>query len=81
MDMIKAGTTEWWGNLVSYLLLSVILGILGIDRFFKGEILWGILKLISGGGCGIWYLVDICVYAYRLGKTGQWTKSQPDGSS
>ena len=79
--MIKVGSTEWWGNLLTYLLLSVGLGILGIDRFFKGEILWGILKLIFAGGFGIWYLVDICVFAYRFGTTGQWTKSQVSSAS
>ena len=75
--MIKVGTPEWWGNLVTYLLLSVTLGIFGIDRFFKGEAGWGALKLISAGGFGVWYLVDICIFAYRFGKTGQWTKEQP----
>ena len=72
--MVKAGTPEWWGNLVTYLVLSVSMGVLGIDRFFKGEAGWGVLKLITGGGLGIWYLVDIAMYAYRFGKTGQWTK-------
>jgi len=55
---------------------SDALGILGIDRFYKGEVLWGILKLISGGGFFIWYIVDICLHAYRLGTTGQWTKGE-----
>jgi TM2 domain-containing membrane protein YozV len=72
--MINTGTGEWWGNLVTYLLLSIGLGLLGIDRFYKGEVGWGILKLISGGGFGIWYLVDVILHAYRLGRTGQWTK-------
>lgn len=72
--MVATGSSEWWSNLVTYLLLSVGLGIFGLDRFYKGEAGWGVLKLISGGGFGIWYLVDICIYAYRLGTTGQWTK-------
>jgi len=74
--MVKVGSVEWWGNLVTYILLSVTLGILGIDRFYKGEVLWGILKLISGGGFFIWYIVDICLHAYRLGTTGQWKKGE-----
>ena len=74
--MIQKGTSEWWGNLVTYLLLSLGLGLIGIDRFYKGEAGWGTLKLISGGGFGVWYIVDICIYAYRFGKTGQWTKEQ-----
>jgi TM2 domain-containing membrane protein YozV len=72
--MIRLGSPEWWSNFLTYLLLSLTLGFFGIDRFYKGEILWGILKLISGGGFGIWWLVDACIHAYRLGTTGQWTK-------
>ncbi len=75
--MVKVASPEWWSNLVTYLLLSVTLGIIGIDRFYKGEILWGVIKLVTFGGGGIWYLVDIVIHAYRFGKTGQWTKD-PD---
>ncbi len=35
-----------------------LLGALGIDRFMRGQVLFGILKLITVGGCGIWALVD-----------------------
>jgi TM2 domain-containing membrane protein YozV len=74
--MFKVGTVDWWGNLVTYLLLSLTFGIIGIDRFYKGEVLWGVLKLISIGGFGVWYLIDIAVHAYRFGRTGQWTKGE-----
>lgn len=41
------------------IILSVILGSLGVDRFYVGDILLGILKLITAGGCGIWWFVDL----------------------
>ena len=41
------------------LILSVLLGGLGVDRFFSGHIGLGVLKLITFGGCGIWAIIDI----------------------
>ena len=41
------------------LLFSVFLGGLGIDRFYLGYTTLGILKLCTGGGCGIWWLIDL----------------------
>ena len=44
-------------------ILSILLGELGIDRFYLGYTGLGILKLITGGGFGIWWLVDIILIA------------------
>ncbi|KAF9167144.1 hypothetical protein DFQ27_000924 [Actinomortierella ambigua] len=41
------------------ILLSIFLGYLGVDRFYLGHIITGILKLITAGGFGIWYLIDV----------------------
>lgn len=41
------------------LILSILLGGLGVDRFYAGSIGLGILKLLTAGGCGIWWLIDI----------------------
>jgi hypothetical protein len=40
-------------------LLSLLLGVLGVDRFYLGKVGTGILKLITLGGIGIWALIDL----------------------
>jgi len=45
------------------LLLSIFVGQLGVDRFYLGYVGYGILKLLTGGGCGIWWLVDVIMIA------------------
>ena len=41
------------------LILSILAGTLGVDRFYMGDIGLGIGKLLTGGGCGIWWLIDL----------------------
>ena len=40
------------------LVLSIILGCYGIDRFYIGNIGMGVGKLVTCGGLGIWAIVD-----------------------
>ena len=40
------------------LILSILTGNLGIDRFFIGDTGLGIAKLLTCGGLGIWTIID-----------------------
>lgn len=40
------------------LILSILIGGLGIDRFFIGDTGLGIGKLLTCGGLGIWTIID-----------------------
>ena len=65
--MQAAATDKDWTVL---LILSIILGSLGVDHFYSGEIGTGILKLITFGGCGIWWLIDVIMIATGSFKDG-----------
>ncbi len=45
-----------WGTA---LILSIFLGVFAIDRFYLGYKWQSWVKLLTAGGAGIWYLVDI----------------------
>ena len=46
-------------SFVATWLFAWLLGYLAIDRFYLGKIGTGILKLITVGGFGLWYLIDL----------------------
>jgi TM2 domain-containing membrane protein YozV len=41
------------------LILCVLLGGLGIHRFYLGYTWQGVVQLLTGGGCGVWALIDL----------------------
>jgi TM2 domain-containing membrane protein YozV len=45
------------------LLFCILLGFLGVHRFYVGKIGTGILMLVTIGGLGIWQLIDLILIA------------------
>lgn len=41
------------------IILSIIVGSWGIDRIYIGDVGLGIIKSLTCGGCGIWWLIDL----------------------
>lgn len=56
---------------LTILIISLLAGYLGLDRFYRGEVALGVIKLITLGGFGVWYIVDLVIAAYRLGLLDQ----------
>lgn len=58
---------------ITTLLLCFFLGNLGIHRFYVGKVKSGILMLLTFGGLGLWYLIDLAmiVLGRFKDKTGQ----------
>lgn len=63
---------DQWANIstvtfkspTTMLIISIFLGGIGVDRFMLGQAGAGIGKLLTGGGCGIWWLIDL----FNIGK-------------
>ena len=55
-------------SFISTLLLCLLVGFLGVHRFYVGKTGTGILMLLTLGGLGIWQLVDLIVIAVQKFK-------------
>ena len=60
----KTSSIDW----LALFLLTFFVGVLGVHRFYVGKIGTGVLMLITLGGLGIWFLVDLLLVV-----TGQFT--------
>jgi TM2 domain-containing membrane protein YozV len=52
-------------NWVLLLIMSIIFGWIGVDRFMMGKVGTGLLKLFTIGGLGIWWLIDLILIATK----------------
>ena len=55
-------------SFVATLILCILLGDLGVHRFYVGKTRTGILMLLTFGGLGIWQLRDLIVIAVQKFK-------------
>jgi len=55
-------------NFVATLILCILLGGLGVHRFYVGKVGTGIIMLLTLGGLGIWQLIDIIRIAIQKFK-------------
>jgi TM2 domain-containing membrane protein YozV len=62
-QQIKSGK-----SFISTLLLCLLVGWLGVHRFYVGKTKTGILMLLTMGGLGIWQLIDVIFIATQTFK-------------
>jgi TM2 domain-containing membrane protein YozV len=67
--IIKSKKSE--KDYLATLLLSIFVGMLGVDRFYLGNVGTGILKLVTLGGLGIWFVLDIFLIATKQMKDSE----------
>ena len=58
----KGSDKNWWTAFA----LSLFLGYFAVDRFYLGYVWSGILKLLTFGGFGVWWMFDLILLS--IGK-------------
>ncbi|MCL1878612.1 MAG: TM2 domain-containing protein [Defluviitaleaceae bacterium] len=55
-------------NKIVFIIVVIAVGELGIDRFMRGQTMMGVLKLVTCGGLGVWWLIDVIGVLTRMSK-------------
>ena len=66
--LLNSSTTTSTPDWLTLFLLTFFVGVLGVHRFYVGKIGTGFLMLLTLGGLGVWFLVDLILVV-----TGQFT--------
>ena len=53
------------------MILSWLLGYLGADRFYMGQTGLGILKMLTLGAFGVWWLIDAADFTIKAGEAAR----------
>jgi hypothetical protein len=61
-------------NYVVALVLSIFLEWLGVDRFYANHVGLGLLKLFTFGAFGVWWLIDIIMFATKNVRYVKWVE-------
>lgn len=57
-ELLMLNATDFKDPTIS-IVLSVLVGGLGVDRFYIGDVGLGVAKLLTAGGLGIWWIIDM----------------------
>lgn len=49
---------------MTYALLTMFLGICGVDRCYTGHVCYGVVKGLTFGGCFVWAMIDYIIFIY-----------------
>lgn len=60
-DAISNNNNNFNNRWLLALLLCFFLGVFGIHRFYLGRNTSGVLMLLTFGGFGIWYIIDLII--------------------